>query len=184
MGSASKSGMVRSGSRWPTVALFIIIIIAIVVAAILASGYPGGQSASGSFQQFMSNFNSAPRVAIYETDYVIAPNQTGLQYTVRCGSDIMQAIGRNLHRNSSTEDVYTLNETACIINKNPGLPSSSVVNSSAASCLSSLGSVPSIFINYSAVNSTTVTDNNNVLAVSGDAQFLLRCGVQSSLVAK
>lgn len=154
--------------------LVIVAIIAIIVAATLTILIKGQ---STPFNTFKSNFNSAKRVAIYTTGY----NGSQLSSALGCSTAIIEEITGNpsIHRNSSTIDFFVLNQTSCVFEHGVGGIVTNYTYNSTANCLSAGKSEPSIFVNYSKTNSTTISPTS--LHFSGDTQFLAICGIASEL---
>jgi hypothetical protein len=162
-----------------TMATFLIA-AAITFVAVVAISYfvMGGffnPNHSGSFAVFKSNFDSAPRVAIYATSY----NGTVMSSTVGCATAIIENIVANAqaHRNSSTIDFFIVNQTRCLYVA--GLGNSNGTETSLGSCLNMSGSEPTIYINYSRANMTTIKPR--YLYTSGDSLFLNECGIATEL---
>ncbi len=155
-------------------------IIIVFVAALLISIYLLSSNApknATTFASFQRSFYSAPRVAIYVNDM----NQSTYQYTLGCATSLIESIvaNKNEHRNSSTIDFYVINNTLCVAPNGALGKSNGTINMSASKCLSSINNQPSIFINYSATNKTTIS--GTTLYTSGDYNFLRECGIASEL---
>jgi|GEM_PF-1369674 hypothetical protein len=153
----------------------IVIVVAIIGAAIFAGSY---MTQNGNdFNTFKSNFNSAPRVAIFVTAY----NGTVLSSTVGCATAIIEEVAssRTYHRNTSTIDFDILNQTSCI--KSSGLsgkPSNYTITT-LQNCLNTTKSEPTIYINYSSSNMTIIRPD--YLYISGSDMFLRECGIASEI---
>lgn len=156
----------------------IMIIVAVVAIAIAVGYLATSQGAGGgqTFQGFQNGFYSAPRVAIYAT----YDNST---YQINCAIKVIGSItaSRAHHRNSSTIDFFVIaNSTSCLSQSGPlGSTNNGTKVTQIADCLAVSGHEPSIFINYSATNSTTIRAGN--LYTRGDALFLSECGIASEL---
>ncbi len=150
--------------------------IAIVVASyFIVSGLYSNSNPTGSFSTFRSNFYYAPRVAIYATAY----NGTVMSGTVGCATAIIENIvaSTQAHRNSSTIDFFIINQTKCTYVS--GLGKSNGTETTLAACLNMGGAEPTIYINYSLTNVTTIKPD--YLYTSGDRLFLSECGVATEL---
>jgi hypothetical protein len=152
------------------IAFLAIVVISYFVVSGLYNSNP-----QGSFSVFKSNFYSAPRVAIYATAY----NGTVMSGTVGCATAIIENIvaSTQSHRNSSTIDFFIINQTKCTYVA--GLGKSNGTETSLDACFNMSASEPTIYINYSLTNVTTVKPN--YLYTSGDKLFLSECGVATEL---
>lgn len=164
----------------PAVIIIAVIVIAVALgylasSHLLATTTGGGQE---SFQAFQSHFYAAPRVAIYVT-YL---NGSTFSYSAGCAYALIEKLvgSSSYHRNASTIDFLIIaNSTSCLT-PNGALGSSNGTNVvPIQKCLSTSSSEPSVFINYSSVNSTVIRSGN--LYTSGDALFLTECGISSEL---
>ena len=155
--------------RKPLYAAVFIILLVIIVAGGLVYGLRSS-AGQASFQQFQSNFNAAPKVAIYEQ----YSNASTYPYVIECGDSIIEQLGISGVRNTSSIDFFVeTNSTSCI-NKNG-------TNIGTAACMNYSMKEPSIFINYSKNNSTVIKPN--AMYVTGDAKFLSECGIASQLTS-
>lgn len=153
----------------------IIIIVAIIGVAIYANYYIIGNQ-SNKFYIFQSNFNSAPRVAIFVTAY----NGTVLSGTIGCATAIIEQVvaSKTNHRDPSTIDLNIINQTSCIsstgLNGKTNYTTTSVQN-----CLNISRTEPTIYINYSQANTTIISPD--YLYISGTSTYLQMCGVASEI---
>ncbi|MDE1871052.1 MAG: hypothetical protein KGI06_02315 [Candidatus Micrarchaeota archaeon] len=177
-----KAAAPRSQRKNPGAAKYIvatILVVIIIIAAIFADSlFPKVATPSSSFTVFKNNFNSAPRVNIF----VAAYNGTVLSSTVGCATAIIEQIvaSRSNHRNASTIDLNIINQTSCI--RTTGLGTKNVSNyttTSLQNCLNTSSTEPSIYINYSATNTTIIRPE--YLYMSGDSMFLSECGLASEI---
>ncbi|HUC38809.1 MAG TPA: hypothetical protein VL944_01635 [Candidatus Acidoferrum sp.] len=165
----------KKGERRKYIAVVAIVIIVVIVAGAVVYGLNATQPTSIS--TFKNNFNSASRVSIYITAY----NGTALSYSIGCATSIIESIvgnGQN-HRNASTIDLFIANQTTCVYQSGIGSVVTNYTFGSIENCTNTARSEPSIFINYSSTNRTTITPRT--LYVSGDGQFLSLCGVASEI---
>lgn len=161
---------------------YIIIAVAIIlIASIVIMFKMSPASAASDFATFKGNFLSSSRVAIFATAY----NGTVLTSTVGCATKIIESVvgSKTAHRNASTIDFYVVNATSCTYAKN-GLGATNGANyttSSLSYCLNMSKNEPTIFLNYSSTNVTTIQPK--FLYTSGNAMFLSECGVASELTS-
>ncbi|MCL4373320.1 MAG: hypothetical protein M1360_00810 [Candidatus Marsarchaeota archaeon] len=134
-------------------------------------------SAGQPFYTFESNFHSAKSVAIYMSAY----NGTVFASTEPCATSIVESIvsSSKYHRNASTINFFVLNQTACFTSAKALGIVSNYTQEPISDCLNVSKSMPSIFINYSDVNSTIITPDK--LVMQGDYAFLSECGVAPAL---
>ena len=157
------------------VAAIVVFIAVVAVSYLLVSKFYTGTNPSSSFSAFKSNFDSAPRVAIYATTY----NGTVMSGTVGCATAIIENIvaSKQAHRNSSTIDFFMVNQTDCTYVS--GLGTGNGTETSISSCLNMSSPEPTIYINYSLVNTTSIKPR--YLYTSGDRLFLSECGIATEL---
>lgn len=150
--------------------------IAVAVIAVIAVLAYYSLSSPTTFQEFKQNFNSAKEVAIYVND----TNPSTYQYAVGCaGAVIQQLVGpTSAHRDPSTVHFFIIynSSTECVYNPGTiGEVNSTYTTTSASNCLNFSRSMPSMFFEYSAVNSTLITPTR--LYVNGDERFMGMCGL-------
>ncbi len=152
-------------------------VVAILVLLGFATYFLQHSGKTSDFNTFKSNFNTAPRVAIYATAY----NGTAVSATIECASSIIEEITGNpqVHRNSSTIDFFAINQTTCVFENGIGGVVKNYTYNSISNCIATSKAEPSIFLNYSSVNNTVITPST--LYISGDAGFLAMCGIASEL---
>lgn len=167
----------RETERRARYAYVIGIIIAILVALGVATYYLQHSGNTSDFNTFKSTFNSAPRVAIYATGY----NGTAVSATIDCASLIIEQITGNpqIHRSPDSIDFFAINQTSCVFENGVGGTVQNYTYNSIGSCLAVSSTEPSIFLNYSGVNSTAITPRS--LRIYGDTGFLTMCGIASEL---
>ena len=161
----------------PAVIIIVVIAIAAVLGYIVSTRTGGGGNQQG-LAGFESSFYSAPRIAIYAT----YQNGTAFSYEIGCTSRLIQQLESQgiHHRSNSTMDFMVIaNSTSCLLTVNLGSPDYSIKNLTTAQCLAISANEPSIFINYSEVNSTVIKGTS--LYTSGDDMFLNECGIASEL---
>lgn len=166
----------KSSSSKKYAAVIGTIAIILIIAGALVYGLSGSNPTS--FSTFRSNYNSASRVAIYAS---AGTNGTGISSTIGCATALVESLiaSPSSHRNASTIDFFIMNQTACVYENGVGGTVGNYTYNSPGNCINTSRSEPSIFINYSAVNSTVIKPT--ALYISGDAQFLSLCGVASEI---
>jgi len=155
-----------------------VIVIAAVLGYLASRSWGGGGGSQESFQAFQSSLYAAPRAAIYVT-YL---NGTSFSYSASCAYSLIESLisNRAHHRNASSIDFMIIaNSTSCLAPSGALGASNGTRVIPISSCLAASRSEPSIFINYSSVNSTSIRSGN--LYTSGDALFLSECGISSEL---
>ena len=172
-GSAQRNEQKTKATYLVVAAIAFVVIVA--VSYLVARGLNFNPNPSSDFSTFKANFDSAPRIAIYATAY----NGTVMSSTIGCATEIIENIVANaqFHRNSSTIDFFIINQTRCTYVS--GLGASNGTETSLGSCLNMSGSEPTIYINYSRVNVTTI--RSRYLYTSGDRLFLSECGLATEL---
>lgn len=161
----------------PIALAVVIIVIAAVIGYLLAKGY-GSAGGQGSFSSFQGSFYSAPRVGIY-VSYI---NGTTFSYADGCATDLIESMiaSRAHHRNATTIDFMVIaNSTSCLKPNGPLGSSNGTSVEPISSCLNVSSHEPSVFINYSRANTTSIRGDS--LYTSGDALFLSECGIASEL---
>ena len=158
------------------IAAFGIIIIVLAFAGAIVYGL-GNSSAQTPFSTFQNNFNTANAVNIY----IVGNNGTAISSTSGCATAIIQAIEFNAthRRNSSTISFFALNQTECVYLSGLGEAAKNYTYSSASACIKQSASKPSIFINYSTINSTVIKPD--AFYLSGNARYLAECGIASEI---
>jgi hypothetical protein len=153
-------------------------IIVVIIGVAIFAGSILSQGQSSSFGVFRSNFNSAPRVAIFVTAY----NGTIFTGTLGCATSVIQEIvaSRTNHRNSSTIDFNVLNQSTCTRSKGLSTQGTNYTTTSVQNCLNISGTEPTLFINYSTSANTTII-KPDYLYIAGDAQFLRQCGIADQI---
>lgn len=163
-----------SGRYLPAVIIIAVVAIAIVLGYLVSSHFTGGSPNQQGFSAFQSSFFAAPRVALY-VSYL---NGSTFSYADGCASALIESMiaSKDHHRNMSTIDLMIIaNSTSCLSPKGSLGSSNGTVVVPMASCLAVSTHEPSIFINYSSSNSTSVRAGN--LYTQGDALFLSECGI-------
>lgn len=152
--------------------------IVVIIVVIAGAAVYGLSSTKGTgFSTFKSGFDSAPRVAIYATGY----NGTALSATIGCATAVIESVvgSPTSHRNASTIDLFVINQTACAYENGIGSTITNYTFNSISNCVGASRSEPSIFINYSSVNTTIVKPT--ALYIYGNSEFLALCGVASEI---
>lgn len=164
----------RPGQKGRSKAPYAVAAAVLVIAVFAYLFY--GLLAPTSFPAFKSSFNSAGSVAIYVND----TNSSTYTYALACADSLIQELTgpTAVHRDASTIHFFVLYNasTACVYN--PGVLGQVAANytyTSASYCLNYSSAMPSIFLKYSAANSTIVEQNR--LYVSGNAKFMALCGI-------
>jgi hypothetical protein len=165
----------KSSSRKYVAVIGTVVIILIIAGALV---YGLSSNSPTSFSTFKAGYNSASRVAIYAS---AGSNNTGIGSTVGCATALIEGLigSPSSHRNASTIDFFIMNQTSCVYEHGIGGAVGNYTYNSPGNCINTSKSEPSIFINYSVVNSTVIKPT--VLYISGDAQFLSLCGVASEI---
>ncbi len=144
-----------------TYLLALAVIIVIAVAATLF--YYAVPAVTGvSFSTFKTGFQSSPRVALAVT-YL---NETQFSAEVPCYTTLLEILGRT--RQASTIDFLLINQTKCQYSPTGLGASASFKTVNASSCIEIANSEPAIFINYSAYNSTKITQSHLYLSANGN----------------
>lgn len=169
-----KRGAGGSSSR-KYAAIIGIAVIIVIIAGAAAYGLMGSKPTD--FSTFRNNFNSAGRVAIYTTGH----NGTALSATIGCATAVIESIVGNpsTHRDSNTIDLFVINQTECAFENGVGGTVGNYTFNSISNCVNASRTEPSIFINYSDVNTTIVKPTS--LYIYGDTQFLSLCGVATEI---
>jgi hypothetical protein len=168
------------GNTLTMVVIIAVVVIAVALGYLVSSGIFNmtGGGGQGSFQGFQTHFYSAPRVAIYVT-YL---NGSTFSYAAGCAYSMIEKMieSSTNHRNASTIDFLIIaNSTSCLAPIGVLGASNGTRVIPISECLATSSHEPSVFINYSATNSTVVRAGN--LYTSGDALFLSECGISSEL---
>ncbi|HVC58637.1 MAG TPA: hypothetical protein VND15_04145 [Candidatus Acidoferrales bacterium] len=168
----------RGGAVKIAAAVVAIVIIAAAGFEIYTYLTANAAQQSASFSTFESNFNSAPRVAIFATAY----NGTVLSSTVGCATAvIVQIVGSQAHhRDPGTIDYFVINKTSCVYAAGGlGKPTSNYTTTSLQHCLNVTGTEPTIYLNYTATNTTIIRPE--YFYTSGNAAYLAQCGIANEL---
>jgi hypothetical protein len=174
-GKPKEAKQAGSSNMLPLVIIAAVIIIAIAVGYLLTAPISGG---SESFQNFQGSFYSAPRIGVYVT-YI---NGTTFSYADGCATALIQSMVSSSahHRNASSIDLMIIaNSTSCLAPNGTLGASNGTKVVPISNCLAVSSNEPSVFINYSSTNATSIRAGN--LYTQGDALFLSECGVASEL---
>ncbi len=152
----------------------LVVIVAAIAGALIYGLRPS--SPAGSISRFQHTFVSAATVGVYVADF----NVTGYPLADGCANNLieMMVASTQNHRAPASINFFVVNQSSCSYSRGLGSTINTTVIS-AAQCMNLTATEPSIFVNYSATNSTVVKDN--VLYVSGTGKFLSECGVASEL---
>ncbi|MEM0149879.1 MAG: hypothetical protein QXW10_03225 [Candidatus Micrarchaeaceae archaeon] len=166
-------GAKKRGSPYSRSLLYIIAVL--IAVDLLLFFYHSG--AAQPFYNFEGSFQAAPSVSIYIT----ADNSTALQATVGCATQLIESIvsSSQHHRNASSINFFVLNQSACFSSASALGAASNATQKPIGECLNISKSMPSIFINYSANNITTIEGSK--LIMQGNAKFLKECGIAPAL---
>ena len=172
---ATRKAAAKGGQPRKYIAVIGIAAIIVIIAGAVVYGL--NSTKQTDFTTFRGNFNSAGRVAIYATGY----NGTALSSTIGCATAVIESvIGSPIyHRNASSIDLFVINQTKCVFENGIGGTVGNYIFNSIGNCLNTSMHEPSIFINYSSVNSTVIKPI--ALYVSGNEQFLSLCGVAAEI---
>lgn len=135
--------------------------------------------ANASFSTFRSNFQAAPRVAIFSTAYT----GTGISSTVGCATSIIENVvgSQTSHRNATTIDFYIVNATSCTFLKSGlGSRSNNYTTVPLANCTANISKEPTIYLNYTSGTSTTLIKPDYIY-IAGNQTFLAECGIAEEL---
>ncbi|MGC8651660.1 MAG: hypothetical protein ACP5UH_00185 [Candidatus Micrarchaeia archaeon] len=173
-GKAVKAGAAARQAEKGNAAAYYAIAALVALDLLLFFYHP---STGQPFYTFESNFHSAKSVAIYMTAY----NGTVFASTEPCATSIVENIvsSAKYHRNASTIDFFVINQTACFTSSKALGEASNSTQLPVSECINVSKSMPSVFINYSSVNSTIITPDK--LVMQGDAAFLGECGIAPAL---
>ena len=162
-----KGGAESAGSRSKN--LNYIIAVLIIVAIGIGIYFVLSNYVVVPFSTFKSNFDSAQRVAI-----AISYRNTS-QYTSEsvCIPIIMQYIAHT--RNASTIDFFIINQENSTCFYQLGLGMIHLQSGAASQCVARANSEPGVFLNYSSVNSTSVSLNH--LYVYGNSDYMRKCSI-------
>jgi hypothetical protein len=130
-------------------------------------------SLSVPFSTFKSNYLAGRRVAVVAS--YTDQNQSGV--VLQCATQLVQIVAHT--RNASTIDFYVLNGTMCTYPIGGLGHQVSLATNTIQNCVSMADAEPSVFLNYSAGNSTGITPYR--LYVNGDAQYMARCPIAVDL---
>jgi hypothetical protein len=172
-GESKASGAARS-YLIPAIIIIAVIAMAIVLGLIVSQSVGGG--GQQNLQGFQNKFYAAPRVAIY------VMNSSQFSYSDNCANYLIQKLilSQAHHRNASTIDLMVVaNSTSCLGPNGPLGSANGTKVMPLSSCLAVSNGEPSVFINYSSTNSTSIMSGN--LYTSGDSLFLSECGIASEL---
>lgn len=168
------SGGARSSYLIPAIIIIAVMAMAIVLGLIVSQSAGGG--GQQNLQGFQNKFYAAPRVAIY------VMNSSQFSYSDNCANYLIQKLilSQAHHRNASTIDLMVVaNSTSCLSPNGPLGSANGTKAMPLSSCLAVSNGEPSVFINYSSTNSTSIRSGN--LYTSGDSLFLSECGIASEL---
>jgi hypothetical protein len=163
-----------TGSRRKVAAIIGIIVIIVAIAGFSVYGLNKGPPQNASFSTFKQNFDSAKDVAI-----VLTYNTTTFPSTLGCATAVIEGLTGTAHRNESTIDFLILNGNLCTAQNGLGSGSGQPYNTTFQNCTRTASSEPSVYINYSDTNGSTITPTQ--LHIYGDVKFLAECGVASEI---
>lgn len=162
----------QSGTYIIAIAVFVVAVAAAYLAISALFGGSGGSNSS--LGAFKSAYAAAPRVAIYASDYSGSLGLTGT-----CADALITSTVQYGRRNSSTIDYFVVNGTSCTYAVNLGSASFNSVATAIGRCLNMSKAEPTVYINYSATNTTVIKPD--YLYTAGDGSFLARCGIAAEL---
>ena len=178
---ARKESKEEQGNRRLVALLFFVIVIVFAIAGALVYGLNASQGASLS--AFENNFDAASNISII----VYANNNTNLAPPIDCAANLIEQLTSThgaAHKDPTAINYYVMNQSICSYNPgglNGGLGNSAPNTTTPSKCLALSQGQLRIFINYSAINKTTITPM--ALYISGNIRFLAQCGVASELTA-
>ncbi|MDE1874248.1 MAG: hypothetical protein KGI04_03990 [Candidatus Micrarchaeota archaeon] len=162
-----KAGRGRSGIG---TALMIAVPILLAFVAFFAVVLP---SLSVPFSTFKGNFQAAQRVAVVASYY--SQDQAGS--VLQCATQAVQVAAH--YRNATTIDFFVLNGTGCTYPIGGLGHTVSLATNTTANCLNMTRSEPTLILNYSAVNRTSITPYR--LYIGGDAAYMAQCPIAVDL---
>lgn len=150
------------------------VVVMIVIAAIAYFAFTNYVTVP--FPTFKSAFLSAPRVSITAT----FANNTQFNIMNPCITSIIQFVAHT--RNASTIDFFLVNSANATCTYSPsglGHAISNITTQSAIKCIAVARSEPSLFLNFSSYNSTTITPIH--MYAGGNAGYMSACPIASDL---
>jgi hypothetical protein len=157
-----KKGIRRT--RIIVIAAFLIIFV-IALVSIIFLGLP----LSVPFSTFKGNFDASQHVAVIGT----YKNQTQYAYVAQCAIQLIQTIVHS--RNVS---FYLINQTLCVYQEG-SLGHISILNDTPSNCLFAAKPYPTVFLNYSEMNSTTITLDK--IYIYGNKPYMSQCPIAVDL---
>jgi hypothetical protein len=157
----------KEAFSWARFALLAVAVVAVVILAFFYLVLPSMSNVP--FTTFKDNFASAARVALIVT----YGNQSQYAAESQCFPALVQTL--SFTRNASTIDFFILNSTSCFYPTSGLGRASNVTTTTPASCLARAGSEPTLYLNYSAKNSTMVKAYG--LYVYGNAAYMAKCPI-------
>ncbi len=157
------------------VAVIAIIVIIIIFAGAIVYGVRTTKPATATLSQFESHFEAANAIGIY----AIYTNNASFASAIGCSTSLTEAITEPgaMHKNPEQIHYFILNSTACTYSVLG--PNATTITTSIDNCTSFAASHPSIFINYSNISRTTIT--NDSIYISGNESFLSICGIANEI---
>jgi hypothetical protein len=151
-------------------------VAAIIIVAVVAFFYAGpALNPSVPFSTFKSGFQSAARVSITAT----YSNQSQYTSLSPCFTSMIQVIAHS--RKASTIDFFIIDRqnSSCVYSTTGLGGSISPATTNSSYCIGIADSEPGIFLNYSAVNSTTTTLSR--MFVYGNSEYMASCPIAVEL---
>ena len=155
--------------------LYAAVIVIIVAAAVIFFLKGPALNANVPFSTFKSNIQSSPRLAVIAT-YANFNQSARLE---PCYSSLIQVLA--LTRKASTIDFYLVdssNSTCTYSSTGLGGPIS-LTTSNSSYCINIARGEDGIFLNYSQVNSTTITASH--MYIYGNAAYMASCPITVDL---
>ena len=146
-----------------------VIVIAIIIALAAVAYTIYSNYTQVNFSAFKANFNSASRVAVAVT----YQNVSELPSLLSCSTTLVQVIAHS--RNASTIDFFVLNSSTCTYSPTGIGHAINISSESSSSCLKIANSEPSIFLNASQSNSTTILPYH--FYQYADQTYLQKCAI-------
>lgn len=125
------------------------------------------------FSTFKDNFLASQRVALVAS--YTDPNQSGT--VLQCATQLVQVVAHS--KNATAIDFYVFNDTACTYPVGGLGHTVTLATNTIQNCINMTRSEPTIFLNYSSMNSTSITPYK--LYIGGDTQYMAECPIAVDL---
>jgi len=139
----------KEGLSTTKIVLIAVVVIGLILLLFFFVVLPGPVTVP--FSTFKTNLDAASRVAVILT----YGNQTQFVEESQCAAQIVQVMAHL--RNATTIDFYIMNNTLCTYPVGGLGHTVTIANATPTACLGMVDSEPSVFLNYSASNSSIIT---------------------------